>query len=99
VFRRPWQRGLAVLYPFVTLTAVVVTGTHYILDGAGGVATLVLAWSIAVGLRAATRALRGRGGGGPEAGPPSSSRAPAPATGARFLAAGDGRQPGSGDPR
>jgi hypothetical protein len=101
VFRRPWQRGLAVLYPFVTLTAVVVTGNHYILDGAGGVATLVLAWSIAVGLRAATRALRGRSGNaGPEAGPPPWSRTPAPATGgAHFLAAGDGRQPGSGDPR
>jgi len=39
-----------VLYPFVMLTAVVVTGNHYILDGAGGVGAMalgvLLAWAV-----------------------------------------------------
>ena len=47
VLRRWWTRALLVLYPFVTLFAVVVTANHYILDGVGGVATLAVAYLLA----------------------------------------------------
>jgi membrane-associated phospholipid phosphatase len=50
VLRSWWGRAIVVLYPFVMLTAVVVTGNHYILDGAGGVGAMVLglllAWAV-----------------------------------------------------
>ena len=38
--RRPSLKALAVLYPLLTLFAIVVTGNHYILDAAGGVVIL-----------------------------------------------------------
>lgn len=47
--RRWWAKGLLLLYPFVTLFAVVVTGNHWILDGAGGWAVLAIAWSAVAG--------------------------------------------------
>lgn len=40
VLRRRWTKVVLVLYPFLTLLAVVVTANHYILDGAGGLAVL-----------------------------------------------------------
>ncbi len=40
ILRRPWARVLAVGYPVATLFAIVVTGNHYILDAAGGLAVL-----------------------------------------------------------
>jgi membrane-associated phospholipid phosphatase len=40
--RRTWIKVLAVLYPFLTLFAIVVTGNHYWLDAAGGAAILSL---------------------------------------------------------
>ena len=50
--RRWWAKALIIAYPFATLFAVVVTANHYILDGAGGLATLGLAYLVA---RAVTR--------------------------------------------
>ena len=47
ILRRRWTRVLAVLYPVLTLTAVVVTANHYFLDGAGGVACLAAGWLLA----------------------------------------------------
>ena len=57
VLRRRWARALLVLYPLATLTAIVVTGNHYVLDAVGG----LLALGAAVGIeqlrsRAAHRA-------------------------------------------
>ncbi len=43
VLRRWWSRALLVSYPFFTLTAIVVTGNHYWLDGVGGLAALATA--------------------------------------------------------
>ena len=40
ILRRPWARVLAAGYPVATLFAIVVTGNHYILDAAGGLAVL-----------------------------------------------------------
>ena len=59
--RRP-ARVAAAAYPLVTLTAIVVTGNHWILDGAGGVA----AFGSALALTTAGRRF-GRGGRGGEA--------------------------------
>lgn len=38
--RRPWLQALVVAYPAATLFAIVVTGNHFWLDAAGGVAAL-----------------------------------------------------------
>ena len=38
--KRPWSRALAIVYPFLTLFAIVVTANHYILDAAGGAVVL-----------------------------------------------------------
>ncbi|MDQ1489388.1 MAG: hypothetical protein QOJ23_1902 [Actinomycetota bacterium] len=57
--RRP-ARMAAAVYPLVTLTAIVVTGNHWILDAAGGVA----AFGAALALTTAGHRLRRRGRGG-----------------------------------
>src|SRR5207247_1386917 len=46
--RRRWLRGALVLHPLLMLTAVVVTGNHYILDGVGGVLAFAGAFGLAV---------------------------------------------------
>lgn len=46
VLRRRWSKGSAVAYPFVMLFATVVTANHWILDGAGGVAALLIAMAL-----------------------------------------------------
>ena len=40
VVRRRWLRSLVLLYPFVTVFAIVVTGNHYVLDAVGGAIVL-----------------------------------------------------------
>jgi hypothetical protein len=42
-----WGKTLAILYPLVTLLAVVVTANHFILDGVGGLICLGIGWVIA----------------------------------------------------
>jgi hypothetical protein len=42
--RRWWSKALAALYPLATLFAIVVTGNHYILDAAGGVAVFAVGY-------------------------------------------------------
>jgi hypothetical protein len=54
--RRTWAKVLAVVYPFLTLTVIVVTANHYILDAVGGFTALALGYVTA---RALTRAGRG----------------------------------------
>ncbi len=44
--RRRTSRGLLLAYPFAMTFATVVTANHWLLDGAGGLATLALAWWI-----------------------------------------------------
>jgi hypothetical protein len=46
--KRWWEKVLAILYPFVTLTAVVVTANHFILDGVGGLIALGLGFPVAL---------------------------------------------------
>ena len=53
--RRTWVKVLAVLYPVCTVTAIVLTGNHYILDAVGGFAVLGIGYLLA---RAFTRAGR-----------------------------------------
>lgn len=48
VVRRPGLRALVLLYPLVTMFAVVVTANHWILDAIGGWVALALAWLIVV---------------------------------------------------
>lgn len=54
--RRRWVRALLVLYPFVTLLAIVASANHYVLDAVGGIAALATAWWI----ERAVRSLRDR---------------------------------------
>jgi membrane-associated phospholipid phosphatase len=53
--KRTWVKVLAVLYPVCTVTAIVLTGNHYILDAVGGFAVLGIGYLLA---RAFTRAGR-----------------------------------------
>ncbi len=45
--RRRWAKALAVLYPFITLVCIVVTGNHYWIDGVGGLACLAAGYGLA----------------------------------------------------
>lgn len=47
VLRHRWSKALAVLYPVVTLLAIVATANHFVLDAAGGAAALGIGWSVA----------------------------------------------------
>jgi hypothetical protein len=51
-----WAKALAALYPVATVTAIVVTANHYIIDAPAGFLVLGLGYALA---RAATRAGRG----------------------------------------
>jgi hypothetical protein len=44
--RRWWIRGLALLYPVVTLMVIIGTANHFVLDAAGGIVVLALGYSI-----------------------------------------------------
>jgi len=50
-----WAKALAVLYPIVTITVVVITGNHYLLDAVGGAFIFAIGYGVA---RLATRAGR-----------------------------------------
>jgi membrane-associated phospholipid phosphatase len=45
-----WTRALVVVYPVVTLAAVVITANHFILDGAGGLVVLGVGWLVALAI-------------------------------------------------
>ena len=47
--RHGWAKALAVLYPVVTLLAVVVTANHYFLDAVGGAVVLAVGFLIGRG--------------------------------------------------
>lgn len=66
VLRTRWAKALAILYPVVTLAAVVITANHYFLDAVGGWVVLAVGWAIASALswlwgRVGPRLRRGRG--------------------------------------
>jgi hypothetical protein len=50
LFRRPWQKALAVVYPVVTLAAIVITGNHFLLDAVGGWVVLAVGWGLATAI-------------------------------------------------
>jgi hypothetical protein len=61
LLRRRWVRRAFVVYPVVTLFAVVVTANHYWLDGAGGLVVLGVGYAMALRLeRLPWRKLPGR---------------------------------------
>jgi PAP2 superfamily len=45
--RRPWVKGLGVLYPVATLVVIVSTGNHFWMDAAGGLACLAAGFGVA----------------------------------------------------
>ncbi len=45
--RRRWVKALVVVYPFLTLFAIVVTANHFWLDAAGGAAVFGVAFVLA----------------------------------------------------
>ena len=47
VLRRRWLKGVAGVYPFVTLFAIAVTANHWILDGVGGLVWLTAGYGVA----------------------------------------------------
>lgn len=53
--KRGWVKALAIAYPVCTVTAIVLTANHYLLDAAGGFVALGIAYAAA---RACTRAGR-----------------------------------------
>jgi hypothetical protein len=57
MYRSVWLRGLALLYPCMTVLAVLATGNHYVLDVLAGLATLALAMLIVAILARKTRPL------------------------------------------
>jgi hypothetical protein len=42
--KHTWAKVLAVVYPFITLTVIVITANHYILDAVGGLLIFVIGW-------------------------------------------------------
>jgi PAP2 superfamily len=54
--KRPWAKALAAVYPLLTVTAIVITANHYVLDALAGFTVLGLGYVLA---RAFTRAGRG----------------------------------------
>ena len=54
--RRRWVKIAFVLYPIGTVTAIVLTGNHYVLDAVGGFAVLGIGYALA---RPLTRAGQG----------------------------------------
>jgi hypothetical protein len=54
--RRRWVKAAFVLYPVGTVTVIVLTGNHYILDAVGGFAVLGIGYALA---RPLTRAGQG----------------------------------------
>lgn len=44
IFRRRWARALLVIYPFVTVLCIIVTGNHFWLDAIGGLLALAVGW-------------------------------------------------------
>ena len=68
-----WARVIAGIYPVLTVTAIVVTANHYVLDAVAGFAVFGLGYVLA---RVCTRA--GRGPRVATASPPSTPIAPAP---------------------
>lgn len=58
VLRRRWSRALIVVYPFLTLIAIVVTANHYFLDAVGG--WVALAGGVAMATALSTIAGRRR---------------------------------------
>jgi hypothetical protein len=54
--KHTWAKVLAVAYPFLTITVIVLTANHYVLDAVGGFMVLGIGYVVA---RFATRAGRG----------------------------------------
>jgi len=61
VCRRRWLRVLIVIYPFVTLIAVMATANHYLLDGVTGALLVAIAFPVTDRLMARHDARRRRG--------------------------------------
>jgi hypothetical protein len=56
--KKRWVKGLAVIYPVLTLTVIVATANHYIIDAAGGLAILAGGYLIAIGVERARERMR-----------------------------------------
>ncbi|MEV0171197.1 bifunctional glycosyltransferase 87/phosphatase PAP2 family protein [Streptomyces sp. NPDC050803] len=48
---RMWMKALGLLHPFFTLTAIVVTGNHWVLDAAGGAAVVAAGFALTYALQ------------------------------------------------
>ena len=57
LLRRWWARALVAAYPAVTVTVIVVTGNHYLLDAVAG-AVLAAVATLATGLRSRRRGVQ-----------------------------------------
>jgi hypothetical protein len=51
--RSSWVRALGVVYPFLVVLTIIVTGNHFVLDAVAGVAVMGLGFALAGGFRAA----------------------------------------------
>jgi hypothetical protein len=69
--RHGWAKALAILYPICTVTVIVVTANHYVLDAVGGFTCLALGYLLA---RTFTRAGRGSPVAPATPGTPATSR-------------------------
>jgi membrane-associated phospholipid phosphatase len=70
--RAPWARAFGVVYPFLMLVAVVVTGNHYFMDVQGGMGIVFAAFVVASAWERCRRSIPGlwhRPAPGPIGGP------------------------------
>ncbi|MFI2639924.1 bifunctional glycosyltransferase 87/phosphatase PAP2 family protein [Streptomyces sp. NPDC018610] len=75
---RGWMKALALLHPFLTLSAIIATGNHWVLDAAGGAAVVICGFALAQALRGprATNGPTGRSAGKRGRGPRSGEATP-----------------------
>jgi hypothetical protein len=58
VLKRAWAKALTVLYPLLTLLAIVITANHFVLDAVAGVVVLGAGWLLAIGVSAGAERAR-----------------------------------------
>ncbi|MFJ6082317.1 bifunctional glycosyltransferase 87/phosphatase PAP2 family protein [Streptomyces sp. NPDC092369] len=67
-----WMKALGLLHPFFTVSAIVATGNHWVLDAAGGAAVVGAGFGLSYLLQGPRARLAGRAGGAGKAADPSS---------------------------
>lgn len=62
---KAWMKALGLLHPLFTVSAIVATGNHWVLDAVGGAAVVAAGFGLTYALAGPRRLRAGTGGGGP----------------------------------